>query len=311
SGAISPGDSEQVNVTVSAATLPGGEYNAEVVVASNDPASPRLFAFADMSVTDAADLDLSAQTLDFGPVFVATADTLALLAINAGVLPLAVSQLQVNGASFSCDSTALALDPGESTHVPIVFAPLAGGPHAATLRLISNDPDESDLVVQLLGDGLDPPRISVAADSVEHVLHVGQRITRILQIETRGGSDLTFEVHPQLSDGIPSPARAKPSLRPGAAGDEMATLPPSEWQTVAPALQPRAQHFLVTGADGRIFMCAGWGEGSSATPGLEIYDPVSDTWSTGAPLPSNDRGMAAAVDAAGNVYAFSAVEPNS
>ena len=51
---------------------------------------------------------------------------------------------------------------------------------------------------------------------------------------------------------------------------------------------------------GQLILAGGWGAGGSS-PGVQIYDPSSKTWKTGAKLPTGRGGMgAAALD--GKVY---------
>lgn len=77
------------------------------------------------------------------------------------------------------------------------------------------------------------------------------------------------------------------------------------WTACAPLLQARAQHGMVAHPKRKIYVFGGYA-GTEKTS-LEIYNPASNSWTTGAPLPTADRGMATALDNNGNIYSFSAL----
>jgi hypothetical protein len=103
----------------------------------------------------AADLSLSAQTIDFGDVelnFGATgARTLTVM--NSGGRPLNVSGYEITGP-FQIASGGMAgtLAAGGSATVAIVFAPGDAGTASGTLEITSDDPDEPTVSVALSGN---------------------------------------------------------------------------------------------------------------------------------------------------------------
>src|SRR5688500_15807786 len=72
------------------------------------------------------------------------------------------------------------------------------------------------------------------------------------------------------------------------------------WEQHAPLPTPRHE-FAFARSEGRIFILGGLIEGLNAVPFVDIYDPATDQWTTGPPLPyAPNHAMAAAHD--GVVY---------
>jgi hypothetical protein len=78
---------------------------------------------------------------------------------------------------------------------------------------------------------------------------------------------------------------------------------PDSWTTIAAVLPtPRTGLSAVTGADGRVYTIGGGDSTNTPAPSLEIFDPKTMTWSTGANL-SLGRGLSGAVAAPdGRIY---------
>jgi N-acetylneuraminic acid mutarotase len=88
-------------------------------------------------------------------------------------------------------------------------------------------------------------------------------------------------------------------------GSDLAVYDPSadEW-TALPDLPTQRNHLGVAAIDGRLYVAGGrfgGGVGSEMTDVLEIYDPRTNEWSRGAPLPAPRAGVAS-VAANGCLY---------
>ena len=75
SGTIPAGSSMDIAINFDAAGLSGGDYHADIVITSNDPITPESRIPVHLDVTGAADITVSADTLDFGRAFVNYPDT--------------------------------------------------------------------------------------------------------------------------------------------------------------------------------------------------------------------------------------------
>jgi N-acetylneuraminic acid mutarotase len=83
------------------------------------------------------------------------------------------------------------------------------------------------------------------------------------------------------------------------------------WTTKAPMPSPR-DHLTSAVVDGKLYVIGGRTASSNSSSSSswvnlnsnEMYDPISDTWTTKAPMPSNRSGLAATASADGNIYVF-------
>jgi len=86
------------------------------------------------------------------------------------------------------------------------------------------------------------------------------------------------------------------------------------WETKTP--MPTARSGLqASEVDGKIYLIGGWVESESSSIAeksaeVEIYDPVTDTWATGSPIPTTVAGYASAV-LDGKIYVISGVASGS
>jgi len=78
------------------------------------------------------------------------------------------------------------------------------------------------------------------------------------------------------------------------------------WTSVAPLPTPRAFLDAATGADGRIYVVGGYDFGAYhyGSNVLEIYDPATNQWTTGAPMPTPRYGLGVARGGDGRIYAI-------
>ncbi|GIV60327.1 MAG: hypothetical protein KatS3mg043_1416 [Rhodothermaceae bacterium] len=106
----------------------------------------------------APQMQVSADSLDFGTVVVGLSTGLPLELSNAGDDVLAVSELAIEGAGAAAFSLVEAgesflLEPGAQRTLAVQFAPRSGGEQAAVLRIRSDDPEQPQRDVVLAGSG--------------------------------------------------------------------------------------------------------------------------------------------------------------
>ena len=193
SGIVPPGGTLQVTASFNAARLNGGDYEADLLVDSNDPDAAEVIVPARLHVTGAPDITLSATALDFGSLFVGAPRSLKLTVTNDGT-DLLVANLDIDHPDFAADLSSLSVPPGEHRDVTVTFRPSIAAPIQGTLSLHTNDPDETDLSVALSGTGLIPPDIAVAPATLSADLFTGGTTSRTITLFNTGGSDLTFDV---------------------------------------------------------------------------------------------------------------------
>ncbi len=171
---LNPGQS--ITFTIHFAPTVAGPRAALLHVASNDPdENPFIInltgtglAAPDITVQQPAGVNLVAGSalVPFGSAHVQSGVLDRIFTVrNDGTARLegiAVSLGGSGAADFQVLSTpATALDPGEDTTFSVRFAPVAGGDRAATLSIVSNDPDENPFAVTVTGYGIVTPNITV------------------------------------------------------------------------------------------------------------------------------------------------------
>jgi hypothetical protein len=203
-GTVPAGGYLDVDVTFDATGLNGGEYDAQIVVASNDPDEAELTVPVHLSVTGVADIEVTPGALDYGSVYVGGSSTQTISVTNAGTDTLTVTSVAADHADFSADVSSFTLAVGESRDVSVTYRPSNPGPISAVLTIESDDPDEPQAVVSLAGQGLVAPDVSITPDSFDESLFTGQTSTRTMTIHNSGGSDLVFNVS---IEGAPATVR--------------------------------------------------------------------------------------------------------
>ena len=129
------------------------------------------FSAGDIAVEQFGNVLLaSGSTIDMGdPVLSASSDRIFTVS-NTGAGLLAGLQLGLSGldaTEFSIPTApAITVAAGGSTQFTLRFSPTSHGEKAATLRIISNDPDESPLTFQLTGEAFRDDLGSYADDGI-------------------------------------------------------------------------------------------------------------------------------------------------
>ncbi len=199
-GTVPGGGSSNVTVTFDATGLFGGDYLANLQVASNDPVTPEVIVPTTLHVTGAPDITVDPLAIDFGLTFIGASPTHTVTVTNDGTDLLTVTDASTDHADYTVDVPSFALSPGESQAVIVTFAPSSPGPSAASLTFTSNDPDESAVVVSLTGEGIEPPVIAVSPPSMEEDLFTGESATQELTIANNGVADLEWAVTPVFGE---------------------------------------------------------------------------------------------------------------
>lgn len=166
------------------------------------------------------DIAVDVTLIDFGSVRPGESASQVITVTNEGDadLHLDVPVLLDPTGSFALAAVgAQALLPGESASVVVSFAPTASGTPTASLLIVSDDPDEADAEVMLLGAAVDPA-IAVAPSSMDYgqvflgcadvqgftVTNEGEVDLTVIGVEIAGG-DATFTVDVDEATNGPLP----------------------------------------------------------------------------------------------------------
>ncbi|MCB0299749.1 MAG: choice-of-anchor D domain-containing protein, partial [Calditrichaeota bacterium] len=192
-GTVPANSSVEVLLTFDPAGLVGGDYEADVVVTSNDPANPELRAYAHMFVVGQA--LVSADPVVFAnPVFVGGMDSTTMVVRNEGNGVLNVTDVASDNAVFSVSQTAFDVAAFDSAEVTVYFMPTAEGGATGTLTISSNDPANPTLAVAVSATAVIAPSFSIDPDSLGANLGFSDSTDAPMLIENTGGSPLSWAV---------------------------------------------------------------------------------------------------------------------
>ncbi|MEJ2567655.1 MAG: choice-of-anchor D domain-containing protein, partial [candidate division WOR-3 bacterium] len=200
SGTIPLDDSVLIEVIFDANNLYGGNYFADIIVASNDPDDTELKVPVHLHVTGIPDISVSKDTLDFGIVFNGHSATETLSISNSGTDLLTVNDISSDNPDFTADITNFTLEPKKTQAVTIILTPNSLGTISGKLTIYCDDPDEPTKEIILHGRCLDPPDISVSPESLNDSLVTGEISIHKLTVHNTGFSDLILSVSERIMD---------------------------------------------------------------------------------------------------------------
>ena len=142
----------------------GGNYSVSIsnVVVGDTLGLNAVSAFTGGSLQiAAADISVT-NSINFGDVSILESSTENLTIYNYGNDTLEIGSLQFSNTSFSsAQAFPLNINPGNSSPLDITFGNVAEGSVTGTMRIFSNDPDESPKTVNLSGNAYVPNYIII------------------------------------------------------------------------------------------------------------------------------------------------------
>lgn len=214
-GNVPAGSSLEVAILFRSEGIPAGVHEAQILVQSDDPDEPEISVPARFQVIGVPNLAVLPSSLDFGSLYIGLVARESVEVRNAGTDLLTVSSVEIAPAAFATDLSGFTLAPGERRSLAVNFAPSMAGEVAGTLTVQSDDPDTPALTVTLRGEGILPPEIVVAPESLSVAVASGDSVTRSLTITNTGESDLTFSIGFENGSGaavIGTTVRSVPGL---------------------------------------------------------------------------------------------------
>lgn len=194
-GMVAPMGSTTINAAIDATGLVAGQYNADIIVASNSPANPEVIFPITLTLTGTPVADLSATSYDFGMVQRSTTKTDTLKLYNSGCSTLTVSDVQIDNAEFSAELESTTIAPFDSTCIVLTFAPTMVQNSTATLNLTT---DGGNINATLTGEGIGIPEMVVTPLEVETTItKCDQNQTLSFMIENIGEELLDWSISSQ------------------------------------------------------------------------------------------------------------------
>ncbi len=172
------------------------------------------------------DIELSTDALQFGPVDGGQTDVQAVTVTNVGGAPLTVKDLVITAGqdafSVLTAPTEFVLDPDASAEVEVAFTPYLST-NFGSLSVLSDDPDEGEVTVDLLGIGnvpelaIDPQDYTFPSGCEDTVYvklqNVGLAPLTITDLAFLGDPDLTLESQLTLPVDVPAGSEVGVTVR--------------------------------------------------------------------------------------------------
>lgn len=154
-----------------------------------------------MIVTAAADISTSVERLDFGERFINNTYDSTIQIINNGVKPLHIESVSTNNPFITITpSLPITLQPAESLTAKIRFDVANIGPYTANISFQSDDPDEGNYVIQVFGEGVNPPVVLASEEIVEYI-DSNDIKTVSFSFNNTGGSNLRWALEAKSLTG--------------------------------------------------------------------------------------------------------------
>ena len=106
-------------------------------------------------VSPPSKITLNASNIDFGLVYLPNTGNKGLTITNTGSGNLVINSVSVNGSNFSAENFNGVVTPGGARPLSVFFTPSASGSFQGELVIDSNDPDNPQKKVTLLGTAVD------------------------------------------------------------------------------------------------------------------------------------------------------------
>jgi subtilisin family serine protease/sugar lactone lactonase YvrE len=130
--------------------------------------------------------------IDLGALDVGTLRATTLLVRNNGLARLDVTDLASTDPQCTVTPPPLTVAPGAVRPIIVRCVPVRAGPFAATLRLLSNDPDRPLLETSIVATVVLPPRLELSAERLDAPVPEGRSAERVLTVRNAGGRPMTF-----------------------------------------------------------------------------------------------------------------------
>jgi hypothetical protein len=193
---IHPGQSLTMNITVNAANLVAGTYNASINLQSNDPLHPQLSVPVLLNVTGFPQVNLPENQLDFGSIMQNTSTDRYLTIKNTGCDVLHIDELNINGQAFSVgpDFSTDIVMPHDSLLLNMVFAPQDTGLFTGILTIYNND---EVVTVTMQGYATPAPVLGWSPDTLSLIFEqCDDSLSGTVTIFNNGLLDLEWSANP-------------------------------------------------------------------------------------------------------------------
>ena len=192
-GVIPSGSSQDIIATFDGSGMLGGEYFADINVATNDPITPQYTILAQMSLTGIPNIILQNSSVDFGVSYLDYADEAFLVIRNYGNGVLE-TQLTSDSENLTVGEASLDIQPQAVDSIELSLVGTDLGDFSANITINSNDPDQPSLTVPVTSTIALAPNVDTDPGSFILEVESGASIVEELTISNSGGSNLDFDI---------------------------------------------------------------------------------------------------------------------
>lgn len=193
---INAHSSRSFPITINSNGLAAGIYYSSLWIQDYfDPSMTYFEVPVQLKVMDAPDIYTSKSRIDFGEVWIGRSYDSIIQVKNSGTLPLSITIVNSNPVYTLSINEPLVMQPGELLDLEINFNPPSTGVQSATVLLTTNDPDEGTYIIELTGNGVLPPALSVSDKPLSINIYEGESKTIPLLVGNDGGSNLLWTLN--------------------------------------------------------------------------------------------------------------------
>jgi Zn-dependent metalloprotease len=200
SGTCSPGDSAFVDMTFYSDGLKSGIFSDSIIIKSNDINSPMKSLPFELRIDGSPEIVVEDSIIWFGNVYQGSVNNISFTLLNSGCDTLHVNNIISSLPEFTVNKKAFSILPFDSTSILVTFSPLLEKNYSGHISILN---DDSDINVNLYGNGIGTPILSIDPDSLYSLVLLGDSVNKQITISNPGKSDLTFSF-PDFIDKYPT-----------------------------------------------------------------------------------------------------------
>ncbi len=192
SGTLAPGESVTIDLEFNATDIYGGFFTQNLVINSNDAATPQITIPCNLTVTGTPSFAINESSHDFGEVMENDTARYNITISNPGTDSLKVLGITFSDPVFSADPSNFSLyGGGTSQEVELRFVPTTIAPYFATATIETNI---INFFITVSGTGVGAPVTTVNPVAINETLDVGTTTTVPLTISNNGQGPLFYDI---------------------------------------------------------------------------------------------------------------------
>ncbi|OWY22478.1 PKD domain-containing protein [Sphingobacteriales bacterium UPWRP_1] len=192
SGTLAPGESITIDVEFNATDVYGGLFTQNLVINSNDAATPQFTIPCSLLVTGTPDFAISESNYNFGEVLENDTAKHNITIFNPGTDSLRVYNITFSDPAFTASPATFAVYGGGTEQVvELRFVPTEIAPYTATATIETN---LINFFITVSGTGVGAPVTTVTPAAINVTLDAGTSTTVPLTIDNAGQGPLFYNI---------------------------------------------------------------------------------------------------------------------